>query len=113
MCLSFVLYYPRRPLADCRSLPTLQTLLWAFGIQELQGESFRKLELFLKDIGGSERKPNHLDFKYSLGEMLGSKGGTPALMAGMSLSGLDPSFSQLPSEGSGEDFGVIMSSYVT
>ena len=35
MCLAFVLYYPRRPLADCRSLPTLQTLLKAFGIQEL------------------------------------------------------------------------------
>lgn len=39
-----------------RSLPTLQTLLKAFGIHELKGKSFHKLELFLKDIGGSERK---------------------------------------------------------
>lgn len=42
------------PLADCRSLPTLDTLMKAFGIEEIYGNSFEKLVLFLKDIEGSE-----------------------------------------------------------
>ena len=31
MCLGFMLYYPRRPLADCRSLPSADTTLGALG----------------------------------------------------------------------------------
>ena len=49
-----MLYYPRSNLADCRSLPTLTTVTEAFGIQEVYGESFQKLALFMKDIGGGE-----------------------------------------------------------
>ena len=36
MCLVFVLYYPRAPLADCRSLPALHTLTSALGISGSQ-----------------------------------------------------------------------------
>jgi len=51
MCLVFVLYYPRTQLADCRSLPALNTLTSALGIQDFYGESFKRLVEFMKDIG--------------------------------------------------------------
>ena len=51
MCLVFVLYYPRAPLADCRSLPALHTLTHALGIQDVYGTAFHKLVAFMKDIG--------------------------------------------------------------
>ena len=53
MCLGFMLYYPRQKLADCRSLPGLQTVLSALGIKSLYGKSFEKLATFLKDLGGT------------------------------------------------------------
>ena len=53
MCLGFMLYYPRQKLADCRSLPGLQTVLSALGIKSLYGKSFEKLAAFLKDLGGT------------------------------------------------------------
>ena len=56
MCLAFVLYYPRSPLADCRSLPTLNAMLKALGIEQVQGKSFQKLTSFLRDIGGNDSK---------------------------------------------------------
>lgn len=54
MCLGFFWYYPRQKLADCRSLPTLQSLMKAFGIDSIFGKSFEKLAVFLKDIDGSQ-----------------------------------------------------------
>ena len=54
MCLGFILYYPRSKLADCRSLPTLKTAMTAFGIENVFGEAFDKLEDFLKDLEGRE-----------------------------------------------------------
>ena len=53
MCLGFMLYYPRQQLADCRSLPTLQSVMSAFGIESIYGQSFNKLAAFLKDLGES------------------------------------------------------------
>ncbi len=52
MCLAFILYYPRSALADCRSLPALHTLTSALGIQDIYGESFKRLVEFMQDIGG-------------------------------------------------------------
>ncbi len=52
MCLGFILYYPRSPLADCRSLPTLETAMKAFGIDAIYGSAFEKLVAFMKDIDG-------------------------------------------------------------
>ncbi len=52
MCLGFILYYPRRQLADCRSLPAPATLMSALGVNEIYGQSFQKLASFLGDIGG-------------------------------------------------------------
>ena len=52
MCLGFMLYYPRQQLADCRSLPTLSTVMSALGIESIYGKSFDKLAVFLKDLGG-------------------------------------------------------------
>ena len=51
MCLGFILYYPRSALADCRSLPTLETTMKAFGIQKVQGQAFEKLRAFMQDLG--------------------------------------------------------------
>ena len=51
MCLGFILYYPRSALADCRSLPTLETTMKAFGIQKVQGQAFDKLRAFMEDLG--------------------------------------------------------------
>ena len=48
MCLGFILYYPRAKLADCRSLPTLNTAMAAFGIQATFGKAFDKLGEFLQ-----------------------------------------------------------------
>ena len=53
MCLGFMLYYPRQKLADCRSLPSLPTVMASLGIESLHGKSFEKLATFLKDLGGS------------------------------------------------------------
>ena len=53
MCLGFMLYYPRQDLADCRSLPTLPTVMSALGIETIYGKSFEKLAEFLKDLGGT------------------------------------------------------------
>ncbi len=52
--MAFVMYYPRTSLADCRSLPTMHTLMSAFGIAEIHGQSLQKMVAFLKDIGRSE-----------------------------------------------------------
>ena len=52
MCLGFILYYPRSKLADCRSLPTLETAMKAFGIEAVYGEAFDKLKAFLEDLEG-------------------------------------------------------------
>ena len=54
MCLGFILYYPRADLADCRSLPTLDTAMKAFGIKSVYGQAFDKLKAFLQDIDGRE-----------------------------------------------------------
>ena len=62
MCLAFILYYPRAPLADCRSLPSLRTVKDALGIDQVYGEAFEKLEQFMQDIGGSESKLQYLSF---------------------------------------------------
>ena len=72
MCLGFMLYYPRQKLADCRSLPGLQTVLSALGIKSLYGKSFEKLAAFLKDLGGTSNDGKYdgtpllitLDFKF-------------------------------------------------
>ena len=52
MCLVFILYYPRAPLADCRSLPALNTLTGALGVEKVYGQSFQRLVEFMTDIGG-------------------------------------------------------------
>eukprot|EP00096_Caligus_rogercresseyi_P004519 TRINITY_DN18822_c0_g1_i1.p1 TRINITY_DN18822_c0_g1~~TRINITY_DN18822_c0_g1_i1.p1 ORF type:complete len:229 (-),score=28.42 TRINITY_DN18822_c0_g1_i1:1254-1940(-) len=51
MCMEFILYYPRAPLADCRSLPTLETIMSALKIESIYGTAFEKLVAFMKDIG--------------------------------------------------------------
>jgi hypothetical protein len=55
MCLGFILYYPRQKLADCRSLPSLKTVMKALGIEEIYGQAFQKLVAFMKDIDGHQR----------------------------------------------------------
>ncbi len=42
MCLAFVLYYPRSELADCRSLPTPESVLAAFGVKAVQADAFQR-----------------------------------------------------------------------
>ena len=66
MCLGFMLYYPRQELADCRSLPTLSTVMSALGIESIHGKSFDKLAVFLKDLGGisSDGKLSNHTAKY-------------------------------------------------
>merc|ERR550532_42389 len=54
MCLGFILYYPRSKLADCRSLPTLETAMQGFGIKSVYGNAFEKLKAFLEDLEGRE-----------------------------------------------------------
>ncbi|XP_040570289.1 DBH-like monooxygenase protein 1 isoform X3 [Lepeophtheirus salmonis] len=53
MCIAFILYYPRAPLADCRSLPTLDTVMSALQIKSIYGTAFEKLVAFMKDIGSN------------------------------------------------------------
>lgn len=54
MCLAFIIYYPRQQLADCRSLPALQTVMNALGIESIYGQAFKKLVDFMKDIDGGK-----------------------------------------------------------
>ena len=46
----FILFY----LSRYRSLPTLETIMTAFGIQKVNGIAFEKLAAFLKDLGGHQ-----------------------------------------------------------
>ena len=59
MCLAFILYYPRSSLADCRSLPALNTVTSALGIDDVYGQSFQRLVEFMKDIGGADIVSNN------------------------------------------------------
>jgi len=45
MCESYLMYYPRSTLVDCRSQPELHQYLGAFGIMNVSGDIFRKLHL--------------------------------------------------------------------
>jgi len=52
--MGFIMYYPRVPLADCRSLPTLNTVMNAVGIEKIHGQAIEKLNQFLSDIGNDD-----------------------------------------------------------
>ena len=65
MCLGFMLYYPRQQLADCRSLPSVDTLLSALGIESFHGQAFGKLLAFMKAIGRTD-----IDGEKTLTELL-------------------------------------------
>ena len=41
-------------MADCRSLPTLETAMQGFGIKSVYGNAFEKLKAFLEDLEGRE-----------------------------------------------------------
>lgn len=70
MCLGFILYYPRTPLADCRSLPSLKTVMKAFGIEAVYGQAFEKLQAFLQDIDGREESDTLQDLLQALAQEL-------------------------------------------
>lgn len=63
MCLGFIHYYPRNEIADCRSLPTLKTVMKALGVEAIYGKSFEKLSDFMKGIGGNEGENHGLFFQ--------------------------------------------------
>ena len=65
--MGFVLYYPRRKLADCRSLPDPGSTLAALGIESFHGTAFPKLMTFLRGIGRTD-----VDGQKALAELLTS-----------------------------------------
>ena len=65
--MGFVLYYPRRKLADCRSLPAPDSTLAALGIESFHGTAFPKLMTFLRGIGRTD-----VDGQKALAELLTS-----------------------------------------
>ena len=62
---NFFVYF-RSELADCRSLPTLETAMQAFGIKSVFGNAFEKLRAFLEDLEGREESDALLELLRSL-----------------------------------------------
>jgi len=73
MCMGFITYYPRAPLADCRSLPTLTTALAALGVRRVRGQAIEHLERFLRDIDVDRGEETFRELLSALAEETGRR----------------------------------------
>ena len=71
-----ILFQYRSNLADCRSLPTLETAMNAFGIKSVYGNAFEKLKAFLEDLEGREESDTLSELLQALTQDLKNNMGT-------------------------------------